>query len=89
VKSAISNQPIANAEITVDNGDGGRVNTDSNGVFEANVIADQPHTLTISKSGYTSVTYYNVRVGNDKTVYVETILQIPEEYANKTGTATG
>lgn len=87
VKSAVDSLSIEGAKIVVDNNLS--YYTINDGTFSIPLGANNPHTLKISKEGYTDVTYHNVQVENNGETHLTTILQLPKEYENIQGKVKG
>lgn len=87
VRSAATLLGISGAIVTVD----GKASytTGAEGSFTIPLEPNVSHTITISKTGYETVYYYNVMVQTGEETYLDTILQLPTEFKDRTGVVKG
>ncbi len=90
VKDAVTDLPLANATVTLKNDDNTveTTTTDATGAYSFDTEMGDKYTVRVELSGYLAETYENILVVGNTATYLETILQIANEYTGS-GTATG
>lgn len=87
IKSAVDLSPVKGANIYVD----GilRTYSDESGEFSCLLSSSNIHTITIVAEGFLEVNYCNIQVESGENINLATIMQIPTEYQDITGTVSG
>lgn len=85
VKDAVSGDALDGVTINILDAGGSiekTVSPDTSGKFSVVVKAEAGKQVVFEKSGFLSVTYYNVTAPADETTYLETLLQIDSAYSS-------
>ncbi len=85
VKDAVIQSPLQDVSVEVYDGDSliSSGTTDSSGVYSISVPAGSGYRVEFTKSGYIPAIYYDVSVVADVTTYLETVLQIDDNYSGE------
>ena len=92
VSDAFSGEPLEDVEILItnalDGADAGVELSRSDGQFEMVLSSGDNYDVTLIKTGYQDAVYRNVSIGASQTVFLETVLQIADEFTGE-GSVTG
>ena len=85
VKDAVIQSPLQGVLVEVYDGNSliSSGTTDSSGVYSISVPAGSGYKVEFTKSGYIPAIYYDVSVVADVTTYLETVLQIDDNYSGE------
>jgi len=83
VKDAATSAPLSAVKVTVLEGSQNvkQASTGSDGTYVLELPVGSGYRISVEKQGYLSESYENVDVSEGTTTYLETVLQVSEEYA--------
>ena len=86
VNDAITNEPIEGADVNTLNFEGiqlgSSIQTNVEGNYSLKVPVGESYRFVISKTGYIPVEYQDIDILKDEEIFLETVLQIPDQYAD-------
>ncbi len=85
VRDAVTNSALSGATVTLSDGASvvGTATSGSDGTFTFSELEPgESYQVEVALSGYVDETYYNIEVFSGQTTYLETVLQVAEEYSD-------